>query len=492
MAGHIVLVNPLFRVGKGLFPGGRIVLPLGLISVAAPVDKAGYRVRIIDQQIDTDWRSDLFAALKEKPLCVGVTCMTGPQIRYAVEVSRLVKEHSDVPVVWGGSHPSLLPKQTLESSNVDIVVVGEGEESFLDLVRAVESGSSLAGVKGIWFKGSGGISSTPPRPLADLNDLPPPAYHLLPVASYQEKRFGNISTRMFTSRGCQYQCTFCYNLTFNRRSWRALSVEESIRRIKFLKEAWGAKGLILNDDNFFGDVERAREILERIVKEIPDVVLYKLDIRPDILNTIDDDFLKLIRKSGCISLSIGIESGSPRIMKMLKKKISPSTIRSINRRLMKADIIPRYTFMMGYPTETLEELQETVDLIRQLIRENLKATKSLHIYTPLPGTELFDLAVEHGLKVPQRLEDWAYFNYRNVNLPWLDNERRQMLEMLHFCTIFLEYNSFFNPLFEVHPFIQLLARIYRPVARWRVEKNKHQFLCDLRLAELLRLYPRQM
>lgn len=488
---RVVLFSPHHRFGKAYFPGRRVVLPVGLLAVAAPVDAAGYDVQIIDQQIEPRWKKLLLAELEREPLCVGITCMTGPQIRNALEASRLVKESSNVPVVWGGTHPSLLPQQTLENDSIDLLVQGEGEETFLELVQTMESGGSLSGVKGAWYKENGQIKANPPRPHIDLNTQPPLAYHLVDINQYLEYRFGNLLLRTFSSRGCSYQCAFCYNRTFNDGQWRSLTAEETVKRIKALVDAYGIEGVMFCDDNFFGDLRRAKEILEGISRESLNLILYKLDIRPDTLFSLDDAYLRLLKTSGCESMAIGLESGSERVLKLLKKNVTVSQILAINRRLRTFGIRPSYTFMMGYPTETLEELRQTLSLISRLREENPEMISSLNIYTPLPGTELFDLAVQHGLQAPRKLEDWIPFNYTTVNLPWMSGDRRRLLAMLHFCTIFLDENLFSNPKADIPLLFRVVGRLYRPVARWRVARLFHRFPVEMKLAQWLRFYRKQ-
>jgi len=487
----VLLINPQLKFGKGIYRAQRTTLPLGLLAVATPLDAAGYTVKILDQQKDPAWKKSLLDALAENPLCVGITVKTGPQIRYALKASRIIKENSDIPVVWGGVHPSLLPEQTLENENIDIIVQGEGEATFLELVRSLEKKTPILNVKGLWFKDKSRIIKNPVRPFIDLNLQHPLAYHLLDVNGYLENRYGNLYLKTFTSRGCQHPCTFCYNTNFNRCQWRAITAEESVKRLKSYVERYSIKGFIFADDNFFGDVSRARQILQGIKREKLDVLLYKLDIRVDVLFSLDDDFLRLLKDNGCVSLSIGVESGSERILKLLQKKISLQQLDQINKRLDKAGIIPNYTFMMGYPTETREELAATIKLMFKLLQNNPSINKALHVYTPLPGTELFELAVKHGLQVPQKLEDWIPFNYRMINLPWASKEQKELIEMLHFCTILLGKNTFFNPSIDMHPFFRLLGKLYRPLATWRIKNLNARLPLEIKLAERLHLYHRQ-
>jgi radical SAM superfamily enzyme YgiQ (UPF0313 family) len=487
----VILINPRHRFGREIFRSQRHVVPLSLLAVATPLDAAGYRVKIIDQKTRPGWKGLLVSELRKAPLCVGVTCKTGPQISYALEASKIVKRHSSVPVVWGGVHPSLLSEQTLRNEFVDVVVEGEGEETLLDLVQTLEKGSHLDDVQGIWYKDRGEIRSNPSRPFIDLNKQPHLAYHLVDVHEHLEKKLGNPLLRTFTSRGCAYDCAFCYNVSFNHGKWRGYSAEETLKRIKKLAEKYDIKGLIFSDDNFFGDLTRARKILEGLEQNGLNLVITKLDIRADVLNALDDDFLRLLKRAGCLALNVGLESGSERILKLINKRITVSQMLAVNRRLKQFGIIPKYTFMMGFPTETREELEQTVSLILKLIDENPDLIKSLNVYTPLPGTKLFDLAVQHGLKVPQRLEDWIPLNYRTINLPWIPDERRRLMEMLHCCTSFLEKHSFFDPKIDIHPIFRLLAGFYRPFARWRVARLFYRFPIEIRLFEWLGLYKRQ-
>jgi len=155
----IILFNPAPR--SGWQAQRRVELPLSLLCTATPLDRQGYRIKIIDEFDNPDWKRELRDAFTEKPICFGVTTMTGPQILHALQGCKVVREiFPDLPIVWGGIHASLLPEQTLQSPYCDIVVVGEGEATFEALVKALESGTPLVDVKGICFKDNGEIHRT--------------------------------------------------------------------------------------------------------------------------------------------------------------------------------------------------------------------------------------------------------------------------------------------------------------------------------------------
>jgi len=452
------------------------------------LDVAGYKVRIIDQWTEPNWEQILLAELKTKPICIGVTAMTGGQLWWALKASELVKRNSDVPVVWGGVHASLLPRQTLENPYVDIVVQGEGEETFFELVGALGNRQPLDKVKGIWFKDGDQIRQTPPRPFIDLNRQSPPSYHLIDLKSHLASTFGVGALAFETSRGCPFDCAFCYNTSFNQRKWRALDPEHTLFRIKRVVEQYGIRGFVLSDDNFFTDLDRAHHILEGIVKQKLNIIWGKGDIRLDQFSRLDDEFLDLIERSGCHSLAIGIESGSQRVADLMRKGIDVSQAIPLNRRLAKYKILVRYLFLLGIPGETEANVAESASLMLKLLDDNPKAINGVQIYVPYPGTELFELSVQHGLQVPQKLEDWITYGWinRKVSYPWLSAEMRGLLRMLSFCGAFMPADKAIKQFSaDVSPVISLVAKLYYPVVRARVKGLHYRFMPELKLAELL-------
>ena len=179
---RVVLVYPHIIEGWQARP--RMAMPMSLLCIATPVMNAGYDVKIIDQRVEPRWESILRQELQKDPLCVGVSSMTGPQLRHALDISKMVKEYGNSPVIWGGTHASLLPDQTLKNENIDIVVQGEGEETFPELVEALDGKRPLSTVKGIWYKENGHIKNTGMRPFIDLNKQPPLPYHLIDLKKY--------------------------------------------------------------------------------------------------------------------------------------------------------------------------------------------------------------------------------------------------------------------------------------------------------------------
>lgn len=457
------------------------------------MSRAGYNVKIIDQRVEPDWRALLARELRRDPICVGISSMTGPQLQFALEISRLAKQHGSAPVVWGGVHPSLLPEQTLENENIDVVVQGEGEETFLELVQALEAGKHVGSVQGIWYKEGGDVKTTGVRPFVDLNRLPRLSFDLIDMEKYRRVMFGVQQQSFFTSRGCPHQCTFCFNTVFNRKRWRAMESDLVVRRIKDFTSRYGVKGVVFHDSNFFVDMDRSRRILRGILDENLGIVVSKMNIDPTVLVKMTPDDLALLERAGCRRFSAAVESGSERIRALIKKPVDVGGLLEKNRELGRTSIVPSYPFMIGFPTETREDLAESVSLAFKLVRENPNASTSFNIYTPYPGTELFDTAVEHGLRVPQRLEDWVPFNYRNLSQdgPWLSKEMRKIVKMIDFCSFFIGERPLVRPTEDTHPVAKLTGRLYAPLARKRARNLWYRFPVEIKLARFLRIYGKQ-
>jgi radical SAM superfamily enzyme YgiQ (UPF0313 family) len=484
----VVLVHP--QAGRRWSAQPWRDLPLELLSIGSPLARKGYQVRIIDQRVQADWRERLLQALAEKPVCVGVTSTTGPQLRQALQVSQLVKQHQDVPVVWGGTHATLLPEQTLERPEIDYVVQGEGERTFEELVAELEAGRAPRNVAGLWWKEQGRAVGGGERPFIDLNAEPSLDYDLVDVQKYKRTVFGTERLSFSTSRGCCFPCAFCYSTVVHRRQWRALGADLAVERMKEFTGRYGVRGLFPTDANFFLDLNRARAIFEKLVRDNLGLVFTRLHIRFDTLRQLSDEDLALIERAGCKCLAIGVESGSQRIRTLLHKPVDEGELLNINQRLKRFSIMPLYFFMIGCPTETREELKATVELFTRLVEENPAAAKSVNTYAPFPGTELYELAVAEGLKPPARLEEWIPFSYRQLGAEgaWLPERMRKTVQMLDFCSCFVGERGYIKPFKKTNWLASAAARTYAPIARMRVRNLFERMPLEIAAAKKLGLY----
>jgi len=381
--------------------------PLGLLSLAAVLRSAGHNVKIFDRNVED---GSIKKYLKFEPELVGLTSFTGPMLLDAIYLSSIFRKHLDVPIVWGGIHASLLPQQTIENPNIDIVVVGEGEETILELADCIEQGQDLENVQGIYWKkqknGTHKIVQNAPRPfIRNLDSLPFPTWDLLDKQKYFKTSLGwNRSSFAFfsiqSSRGCPYNCGFCYNTVFNKRKWRPKSPERVVEEIAFLKETYRAKTILFVDDNFAVSPKRAMKISQGIVKNKLDVNFH-IDCRVDLLSK---QVAKFLRVAGCDQIYFGIESGSPRILRFINKGITLKQALHAVRLCRKLGIMSSTSFIMGFPTETIEDIAYTCRFIYQLNPDSLL----LKFFVPYPGSPLYNYVIKHNLfSPPAKLEDWA-------------------------------------------------------------------------------------
>ena len=398
-------------------------LPLGLLSVASTIVD-DYEVKIIDQRLDNNWANKIESE-SQNSICVGITSMTGEQILNGLEISKIAKKNTNV--IWGGIHPTILPKQTLENKYIDFIVIGEGEVTFPQVIKALKNKKEFNNIKGIGYKDGREIQINEKQNYLDLNNLPDLPYHFLNMKKYVTKRDGfQRCLTLETSRGCPHDCNFCSNPIIHKRIWRSLNADNIIRKINYLQNKFNLDGIIFQEDNFFVNTQRIKKFCEKI---IVNNIGWKANCRINYLLDKDSSFFKMLENAGCRMLQFGVESGSDRILNLLNKGIKKDDILRINEKLAKANILCRYNFIVGMPTETEEEIKGTLQFIDKLKNENANLDLPfLNIYTPWPGTKLFDLAIKNGFSPQNRLDEWSKFNWNSYNLPWLNEKTSKFLE----------------------------------------------------------------
>ncbi len=457
-------------------------VPAGVLLVGTALHHVGYRVKIIDQRIEKDWKLWLSKTLKGDVICLGISCIVGDQISNGLEIAKFVRTRSTIPIVWGGVHPTLLPEQTLENEFVDIIVRGEGEETVVELMKALEDNEPLDGIPGISYKENGKIVHNRDREFINLDTQPPPCWELIDIDQYTSGHQGYRSVNITTSRGCPFNCGYCYVKVFHKRRWRSMSVDNVLERMTSLMEKYAIDLFQFNDEEFLIDLKRGRELVEAFKKLN---IRWKANIRIDTVLRMDDAFLELMRESGCIWLGIGVESGSNNMLNLMNKKITREDVLEANRRLARHRLRAQFFFMVGFPTETWEDMKASVSLALQIKRENEGAEISaFSLFIPYPGCELHDLAVVHGLEPPDCLEKWATFNYTTDHAVWFSEEMRSIVRILAFASTCLNDPVNTNPPFHV----KLMGRLYRPLARQRIKHLFFRYPLEISIAKWLGVY----
>lgn len=495
----IVLVYPKSGVDFGV----SISPPFSLLAIAAPIHHRGLKVKIIDQRVDKEWGVHLKEALRSKPICCGISTMTGKQIYFALEAAKIIRTETgnNVPIVWGGVHPTLLSEQTLKNSYVDIVCVGEGEETFPDLVDALRDNRPFSAVKGIAFLDKEKFVFTGARPLVDIEKMLPTPWDLINTESYihahpyisGSKRVLDIGQ---SSRGCPYRCTFCYNPAVKQHRWRAMSAEKTLSMIKEDVNRFKLDGIWLRDDEFFLDMKRVQKICEGMIEMT--IPLYTSGARVNDILRASRDQLMLIKQSGMGIMRFGAESGSNRILKYLKKDQTVEQILEVNQRCKEVGIKPMYSWMCGIPTETFEEINQTLGLFFRLQKENPDASlSSFAQFLSFPGTVIYGIVLEMGLKPPQRLEDWADWSntetdFNGYQRPWLSKRERVWLGNLSYLSnIAYSGSSIFSAIKHkpMNSLVNLGLKLLSIYFKWRLKNKSYHFVPELSLVLwVFRLY----
>ncbi len=414
--------------------------PLGILNLAAPLVEMGYKVRILDQRVVDDWKRELLQELRKGPICAGISCMSGNQIRFALELSRFIKKHSEIPVVWGGVHPTLEPVSTISCEDIDIAVIGEGDYVFPDIVRALDDREDLSKIRGIAYKTHGKIRKTGPSPKIVLDNLPRLPFELIDFQDYRQKNtfFGfesDMIAPLETSRGCSHRCSFCFQ-SKQPTGWRGQSVGRMIEDIRNVVDRYKINSFTFNDDNFFVDMKRIEDFSSKLKLERLDIEWYT-SIRPEVVSRIN--FFNDLKNIGLKSLTIGIESGSEKILKMIRKGAGVPDFLQANRILKKEGILPLYCAIQGFPYENLEDIKKTYGLVVKLIRENRKCRVSLLKLIPTPSTEILNMCVSKGFNKPETLEEWSKVidTHYKKSAPWVDDEVEEWINRSRFFNKFL-------------------------------------------------------
>jgi radical SAM superfamily enzyme YgiQ (UPF0313 family) len=330
---------------------------------------------------------------KMQPGIIGISSMSFTFL-YTLELAKKIKQKMDVSIVFGGNHVSIYPREVISHSCIDIVVIGEGELTFLELVKVLENKKpvqvceGLRKVNGIIFKSGGRTITTEPRKfIGNLDDLPYPAVDLLKLERYYGCNHSRPYMTVITSRGCPYQCSFCSKQPWGL-SFRKHSAERIVDEIEYYVKRLGIKAIDFFDDTLTSDQNRIAQIIN-LVKKRKIKFEFGLLTRADLVS---QKLLVGLREIGCRIISFGVESGVPRILKILNKEISIAKVKDAFRWANKAGISTVGFFMVGNPSETREEIKQTIKLVKELNADYVKA----NILIPYPGSKLYEGMLKEG------------------------------------------------------------------------------------------------
>ncbi len=363
--------------------------PLNLGYLASYLRINGYKdVSIIIGAWETDDKIVLEASQAD---IVGITA-TSPMMTHGRELARLIKKSNpSVPIVFGGAHPTSLPESTLSDVHIDIVARGEGEATFLDIVKSVEHKTPRESILGISFRKNGEICHNPFRPLIeDIDQIPFPARDLMKQKKFSELHCmgtGKRTANLFSSRGCPFQCTYCASHTIWTRKFRMRSPKNIIDEIEELVTDYKIKRINFHDDTFTVNRKRVFRFCDELKKRKLGVI-WGCNVH---VNTVDEELLTKMKEAGCIEVWVGVESGSQIILDELKKDSNINKIKETFRISKKLGLKRHAYLMVGSLSESRDTIRETKDLIKEIDPDYAAVT----IFTPYPGCEAYDYAKAH-------------------------------------------------------------------------------------------------
>ena len=430
-------MNILLVRGKPTFMDMIVGIPIGLVYIAPIARKKGHHVEILDLALEDDPRAALDSRLRERHWDVaGFTCMTA-EFEGAEIAARQIKDFDpSIRTIFGGQHPTIVTKEVLETEFCDFVCMGEGEETFGEFLDVLEVGGDPSAVTGLAFKDQDREvrQNLPRRPIWEVDEIPLPAYELLELDRYATAESARYTPKykraiqIFTSRGCPWHCTYCHDL-FGKK-FRARSPEHVLREMRMLYYDYNIQEFMVEDDIFNFDMDRAKRICDLIVEEKMEVALqFGNGIR---LERIDEELVRKLAAAGTHHVSIAIESASPRVQRLSKKYLKLHMVNDVVGWMRKYGVNTLGFFMIGFPTETVEEIKMT---IRYACQTDLDEAL-FSIVIPYAGTEMSRQIVDLGMFDPDRQTDHLH-EVAKIKTPDFDFDTLRRLQRTAYLKFFL-------------------------------------------------------
>lgn len=405
----ILLINPPYTNFEGMKESGGHSMPLNLGYLASYLrDKMDCEIKICDAEVmGMDYKQIREIIKNFYPDILGITCPT-PTMRHVFRIAEITKKEINPKcvVVVGGIHPTVMPRETIKDPNIDFVVIGEGEITFHELIKSIiNNDNNFQNIDGLCFKKNEDIIVTKTRQLiANLDEIPFPARDLFDLRRYYSAPTKKVSSELagpiLTSRGCAFNCIHCISRSIWGRMVRFRSVENVIGEFEQCITKYGIKEFNIYDDTFTLNNERAMKICDEIIKR-----KWKIWwIAFSRVNTITEELAAKMKKAGCRKISFGLESGSQKILDIMRKSATLDMARRAVDIVRKQGIRVHASFMLGNVGETKETIRETVNFAKSLDLDNA----TFFITSPFPGTELYEIAKKEGfITLQTKWEEFA-------------------------------------------------------------------------------------
>jgi anaerobic magnesium-protoporphyrin IX monomethyl ester cyclase len=445
----ILLIAPPLKVAKEMEEFVKVSFPIGLAYIASMLEKNKVKVSILDclaegwdiKKIEGDYiriglpEEEIIKRIRnESPDLCGISSMFSSQKDEPHEIAKIVKqEFPKIKIVMGGPHVSGNPKDVLEDKNVDFAVIGEGEETMLNLIKNINKPEK---VKGLAYKTSGKIKINPSAKfIEDIDKIPFPAYHLLNMEKYFQAGEEGMSARrhvgesprwatIITSRGCPFDCVFCSIHNTMGYKWRPRSAKNVVDEVEFLYKKYKIKTFFFEDDNFSLNQARAKEILKEILKRKLKISWQAPNgIRADM---IDDELLSLMKKTNCTRIRIAIEHGDQKFLnEVVGKRLDLEKLKEVVKKIRENKMDIDGFFILGIPGETEQTIRKSINFAKELSSYGMNPIIGMAI--PLPGTKMYKICEENNYftkeKLTSRDYQLAYSKEPVINTPTMSAYR---------------------------------------------------------------------
>ncbi len=474
------------------------LLPLELLQIASGPAAEGYEIVLIDAMIEPDYKRKVLEAC-EDALLFASSCILGYQVYDGYVVAKMVRErHPNLPIIWGGWFPSVTPKMYLESGIADAVCIGQGELAFLDIVHALESGADLAEVPGLAVLRDGQEVRTPYRAVVGFDKFQPTPWHLLDYERYAELQVRPTHMKVrhrfplpgpyspahpprgfsfFSSFGCPEPCTFCCSPLVTGRRWKAIPGIQLAEEIAELQQRFKFDVLRFQDANFGVHEKRTREFCQRLIElEVP--VYWNGTIEVETIMRYQEATLDLLEESKCHLLWLGAEAGTKEMQERIKKNIEIENIPAAIGKLADRGIIPGTFWIIGYPGETRESMEETLRQAARIKHAYPLAGSEVYPFRPIPGTEDYDAAIQLGYVPPKDFYEWGEcfeYKYNSQNTPIPADIRERWTRYNNTAAIYDEY---------VREGPEWMRKALARMAGWRLRKNRYGFPIEQKLFDV--------
>lgn len=489
---HILLFNPRAADSKPRIPNS-------ILSIAASIDGT-YEYAIVDGNIEADPLSKIIGYLKTgKYKYFGSTCMPGPQLKQAIPFTKKIRElFPEIKIIWGGYFASNQYKTVLHSGFVDVVINGPGDKAFPALIDAFEKNESFENINNLIFIKGDSIIKTPKDELYDmdkLNSLPYQKLHsFYPLQNYLGKTYlGTKTIAYHSSFGCPFTCSFCAVVPIYNARWKGKSAKGIYNDIKYLKDNFGGNAIEFHDNNFFVSEKRTVDFSNLIKQEN---MIWWGEGRIDTINKYNDESLAVMRDAGCKMIFFGAETGNDTVLKRMDKGGTQTgqQIKEFAARMKKFDIIPEYSFVLGLPGPTpqqvMAQIDEDIAFIKHIKEINADTEIIIYLYSPVPteGSDMYDQVLKSGFRFPEKLEDWLSPAWEKFDLrknpltPWLTPEMINKIK--NFETVL---NGYYPTISDLR-LSSAKRKIIKAISKIRYQSGFHYFPIEIKALQKIWKY----